>query len=154
MTNGMARCIQEIEGPVTEEVICVEAANFQAARLERDLPDYPTPRIAVEHNGIPMPWPPRPRSCTDARSYDEVGAWWKLGDIPDVVEVVVRPNDGFDIGATDVEAAIIRFKYRRHIRPHRNYSSCLDERDDSGGVILPVRANAEVEDYVPTAMRY
>lgn len=108
MSDGMARCLQEVERSVAKEVIGVEAADLQAARLERNLPDYSTLRIAVKHNGVGTPRPARPRSCADARSYDEVGAWWELGYVSDVVEVVVRPDDGLDIGAMDVKAAVIR----------------------------------------------
>lgn len=148
MSDGMARCLQEVEGPVAEEVIGFEAANLQAARLERNFPDYSTLRIAVKHNGIAAPRPTRPRSCVDAGSYNEVGAWWELGYVPDMVEVVVRPDDGLDIGATDVEAVIVRIEHRCHIGSWRDHCSCLDERDHFGCVVLPVWTDTEVEDHV------
>ena len=69
-----------------------------------------------------------------------------------MVEVIVRPDDGFNISTTDVEAAIVRVQHRSHMRSRRDHCSCLDERDDFGCIILPVWADTEVEDYMMAAI--
>ena len=73
MANGMSRCVQEIERPVPEVVIGVEAADLQAIRFERNLSDDSTLCITVSHDGVMALWPTRPRSCADTGSDDEIG---------------------------------------------------------------------------------
>ena len=155
VADGMARSVQEIERPVTEEVIGIKATDLHAAFLfKRNLPDYSTLHIAVKHNRVATPRPTRPRSYADAGPYNELGALRESGHVPNVVEVVVRPDDSFDIGAADVQAAIVRIEHRRHVRSCRYHCSCLDKGDHFGCVVPPVWADAEVEYHVLAAVRY
>lgn len=155
VADGVARSVQETEGPVTEEVIGIEATDLHGTFLfERNLPNQSTLHIAVKHNRVATPRPTRPRSYADAGSYNELGALRESGHVPNVVEVVVRPDDSFDIGAADVQAAIVGIEHRRHVRSCRYNCSCLNKGDHFGCVVTPVWADAEVEYYVLVAVRY
>lgn len=154
VTDGVARSVQEIKGPVAEEVIGVEATDLHAAFFfECNLPDRSTLHVAVKHSRVATPRPTGPRSYADAGSYDELGAVGEFGHVPDVVEVVVRPDDSFDVGAADVQAALVGIEHRHHVRSRRHHCSRLDQGDHCGCGVPPVRADAEVEHHVLAAVR-
>ena len=151
VADGMAGRVEEVEGSVAEEVKGIKAAGLQT-RIKGDLVNRPPLNVAVEHARVGIPGPPWPRCGADARSDDELRAGRERGRIPDVVEVVVRPDHGFDVGAADVKAAAVRVEDRRHVRSRRDRRRGIDERHNLRRVVLPVTADAQVEYDVAVAI--
>lgn len=102
----MARCIEQIERAVAKIVQSVEAADlerFGVARVERDLAHASALHVGIQHDGVRVGGVPRPGGCFHTWTHDEIGGWGKARDVADVVEVVVRPDNGFDVAGSDVE---------------------------------------------------
>lgn len=157
VADGMAGSVEEVTGSVAEEIQGIETPNLQipvVVVVEDNLADRPPLDIAVEQPSVGIPRPPWPRSSADAGSDNELRAGWECGHVPDVVEVVVRPYDGFDVRAADVQAAPVRVEDRGHVRSRRDHCCCFDERHDLRRIVLPVSADAEVEHNVVVAIGY
>lgn len=72
----------------------------------------------------------------------------KGGWITDVVEMMVRPDDSGDIGTIDTQAGVIGVKDLGDVLLGLHGGGCFDELHRAWGVVFPVAADTEVEEYV------
>lgn len=117
VADGVAWSVEEVEGSVAEEVQRVKAADLQRGRgiivvdfvaaHKGDLANDPTLDITVEHACVGVAGPSWPGRGADARPDDKVGRGRECGGVTDVVEVIVRPDDGFDVARSDAQIACI-----------------------------------------------
>lgn len=153
MPHGMARRIEEVEGPVAKVVKGVEPANLEAARgrvVKGYLDDLTALDVCVEDEGVGARGEAGPRGGADAGADDQRRGFGKAGHVADVVEVVVGPDDGADVGATDVGVAAGRrlVQHGGHVFTWGDDRRGGDQSDRLGGIVAPVGPCAEIEDHV------
>lgn len=71
-----------------------------------------------------------------------------------MVEVVVRPDYGRYIAASDVQVGCVRIEDFRDIFVCTDCGGRPYETDGAGRIILPIAADAEIEEHVLVAMSY
>ncbi|RMZ84957.1 hypothetical protein DV738_g244, partial [Chaetothyriales sp. CBS 135597] len=106
----MARRIKEVEGSVTEEVEGIKPTNLQnhlVAMIEGNFSNHTPLDITVKRTRIRVLWPPGPGSGADARPDNKLCVVRERGHIPNMVEVVVRPDHGIDVRAADIQPAMV-----------------------------------------------
>lgn len=89
----------------------------------------------------------------EAWADDEGGGWGEGGRISDVVEVVVGPDQGGDVGAADVEVGGVGIEVFGDVLMRLDGCGGFDELDGAGGVVFPIAADAQIEEDMLAAMR-
>ena len=158
VADGMARGVEEVERPVAKEVSRVKAANLQRVAVlarKHHLTNHAALAVTLADDGVRVLRPPRPRGGADPWPDNQVRGGREAGRVADVVEVGVRPDDGFNVAAADVEPAAVGVEHGGDVEwSGVDGRGLSDERYDSRGVVLPVGADAQVEENVAVAVRY
>ena len=76
------------------------------------------------------------------------------GRVADVVEMMMRPDYGVNVVASDVQPRSIGVEDLGDVFSRTDCCCCLHKLDGAWCIVLPVTADAKVEQSMPTAMGY
>lgn len=150
MAYGMTGGIQKIKRPIAEEVDGVKASDFQtrAFFLHVNFPAVPASGVGFQDAGFGIDWISRAIMFLEARANDQIRRRWKRGRVPDMVEMGVRPNDGLNVLAPHTQPRTFSIQDLRYISCALDLRRLLDQRYNSGRIVLPIGPYTEVKDDV------
>ena len=148
MTGSVAGAVQEVERAVLKVVDGAEATNVEVG-VEVEFMDWTAGGVGVEEGRERVGWIGGLKDPSDAGADDERDGRRKGRWVTDVVEVVMRPDDGGDIGTSDFEVGRIGVEDCRDVLLGFDVGCCFNKLYGAGGVVLLIMANAQVEENVP-----
>ncbi|KAH8743286.1 putative alcohol dehydrogenase [Diaporthe sp. PMI_573] len=149
MSYGMPRRIEEVEGPVTKIVEGVESPNLQA-RVKGYFYYLTALDICVENDGVRTRRPARPRHGADAGTNYQCRTFGEASHVADMVEVIVGPDNGRDIGATDIGVAAVgrMVQHGGHVSSWCYHRCGRYQIHRFGGIVAPIWSRAEVKEHM------
>ena len=121
--------------------------------VEVEFMDWAVRSVGVEKGRGSIGWIGGLKHCLDARADDERDGGRECRWVTNVVEVVVRPDDGGNVGTSDFEVGRIGVEDCRDVLLGFDSGCCFDELYGAWSIVFPITANAQVEEDVLVTVR-